>query len=305
MSYPYFENYEESSEYFALNELIQIPLAGSNMKRIGVLLFFLSLLVFAGDMSWVKNVEDLVKDTVKRKVKYKIIHSKKGRNVTKNANLFRKLGAKVRYYGDTGDIRCIIFDGKTVSISTKTFKTPGESEYSIITINNKKIADKYKELYPNDQIIIGDAHEYLLNHYEEFDFIWSSPPCQSHSITNHFLNAQGKKRYPDLKLYEEIILLSTFYKGIWVVENVKPYYKPLIDGQISGRHMFWCNFNITNFKTPIDDIGSMHNKCFTIKGQRASKKSLEERNAVYSPLGLHIWNCAYKQKQVLLTEITR
>jgi DNA (cytosine-5)-methyltransferase 1 len=73
-----------------------------------------------------------------------------------------------------------------------------------------------------------DAHEYLLNHYQRFDFVWSSPPCPSHSKTNFFLNSQGVIRYPDMKLYQEIILLESFFKGKYVVENVRPYYKPLI-----------------------------------------------------------------------------
>ena len=39
-----------------------------------------------------------------------------------------------------------------------------------------KIAKVYKELSPNDEVIIGDAHQYLLENHEKFDFIWSSPP---------------------------------------------------------------------------------------------------------------------------------
>lgn len=179
-----------------------------------------------------------------------------------------------------------------------------EIEVTAVEIN-PEIAGIYRKNYPHDHVIVGDAHQYLLEHHTEFDFIWSSPPCQSHSITNNFLNAQGKKRFPDMKLYEEIIFLKHFFKGLWVVENVKPYYEPLILPQYAGRHSFWCNFNITNFKTPHDDIGSMHNKCFTIKGQLAGKKKQEERNAVYSPLGLHIFECAFKIKQKTVGDFTQ
>lgn len=176
---------------------------------------------------------------------------------------------------------------------------PKEHEVTAIE-NNKEIAKIYQDFFPNDTVIVVDAHQYLLEHYKEFDFIWSSPPCPTHSVCNNFLNAQGKIRYPDMKLYEEIIFLMTWSKCIYVVENVKPYYEPLIKPQYAGRHAFWCNFQITNFKTPIDDIGSMHNKCFTIKGQRAGKRKKTERNAVYAPLGLHIFNCAFKEKQTIL-----
>lgn len=118
-------------------------------------------------------------------------------------------------------------------------------DYDITAIElDESIANIYKKLYPNDTVIVADAHDYLLNHYDEYDFIWASPPCPTHSVTNHFLNAQGVKRYPDMNLYGEIILLQTFFKGKYVIENVKPYYKPLIEAQESGRHLFWSNFKI-------------------------------------------------------------
>lgn len=113
--------------------------------------------------------------------------------------------------------------------------------------NEPKIAAVYKRLYPDDELIVGDAHQYLLDHHEEFDFIWSSPPCQTHSrmakATRHKL-----RRYPDMALYQEILFLQHFYKGGWVVENVKPFYELLIPGKIVGRHVFWSNFEIPGYK---------------------------------------------------------
>lgn len=153
--------------------------------------------------------------------------------------------------------------------------------------NNEQIANIYKDFFPDDTVIVADAHEYLLNHYKEFDFIWSSPPCQSHSRTNYFLNAQGIVRYPDMRLYQEILLLQSFYKGLYCIENVKGYYEPLIKPINIGRHYFWANCQITNKEQPNDDIGKMCGK-----NQKASKKPLTERNAVNSELGLHILNCA-------------
>jgi DNA (cytosine-5)-methyltransferase 1 len=108
---------------------------------------------------------------------------------------------------------------------------------------NADIAAVYQRLHPADTVVVGDAHEYLLAHSSEFDFIWSSPPCQTHSrmakATRHKL-----KRYPDMRLYEEIIFLQNFFRGKWAVENVVPYYNPLIQPtkQI-GRHLFWTNFD--------------------------------------------------------------
>lgn len=109
---------------------------------------------------------------------------------------------------------------------------------------DEELARLYQERFPNDTVIVADAHKYLLDHYQEFDFIWTSPPCPSHSFTNFFLNAQGVVRYPDMRLYEEVILLSTYFKGKYVVENVIPYYEPLIPAKKRGRHLYWTNFNL-------------------------------------------------------------
>lgn len=107
-----------------------------------------------------------------------------------------------------------------------------------------ELARLYQERFPNDKVIVADEHQYLLDHYKEFDFIWSSPPCPTHSVTNHFLNAKGVIRYPDMSLYQEIIFLKTFFDGKYVVENVKPYYLPLIESKKRGRHLYWTNFNL-------------------------------------------------------------
>ena len=109
---------------------------------------------------------------------------------------------------------------------------------------DSEAARLYQERFPNDKVIVADAHQYLLDHYKDFDFIWSSPPCPTHSRTNHFLNAQGVLRYPDMGLYQEIIFLNTFYNGKYVVENVIPYYEPLIPAQKRGRHLYWANFKL-------------------------------------------------------------
>ena len=161
--------------------------------------------------------------------------------------------------------------------------------------NNPQIAKIYQDFFPNDKVIVADAHQFLLKHYKEFDFIWSSPPCQSHSRTNYFLKDMGIIRYPDMRLYEEIIFLKRYFKGKWVVENVISDYDPLIKPRQIGRHYFWSNFNISMIKMPKDDIGKMCGK-----NQKASKKPIEERNMVNPKLGLHIYNCAFVEKQETL-----
>ena len=106
----------------------------------------------------------------------------------------------------------------------------------------------YQERFPNDTVIVADAHQYLLDHYKEFDFIWSSPPCPTHSRARYWsIGANGKNPiYPDMKLYQEILLLEYHFKGKYVLENVIPYYQPLLNPKKRDRHLYWTNFNLPN-----------------------------------------------------------
>lgn len=178
-----------------------------------------------------------------------------------------------------------------------------------------EIAGAYKKQHPNDTVIMADAHQYLLDHCHEFDFIWPSPPCQDNSKmvkgTRHKL-----KRYPDLRLYQEIIYLQHFFKGKWVIENVSPYYEPLIKPTSRiGRHLFWANFDIT------EPENKPHFKNFintgTVKESHELKKWLGIeysgniyygknhdpnqvlRNCVHPEIGLHIFNCAFPELATL------
>tara|TARA_R110002020_G_scaffold242529_2_gene455880 strand:+ start:558 stop:1199 length:642 start_codon:yes stop_codon:yes gene_type:complete len=104
----------------------------------------------------------------------------------------------------------------------------------------------YQERFPNDKVIVADAHQYLLDHYKDFDFIWSSPPCPTHSRARFARRETTETVYPDFKLYEEIVFLQNWFKGGFVVENVIPYYKPLIEAQKRGRHLYWSSFKLPN-----------------------------------------------------------
>jgi DNA (cytosine-5)-methyltransferase 1 len=146
---------------------------------------------------------------------------------------------------------------------------------------NQEIADIYKDLFPNDTVIVADAQQYLLDHYKEFDFIWSSPPCPTHSRARYWGWHNSKPVYPDMSLYQIIIFLQTHFDNKWVVENVKPYYKPLIAGREIGRHIFWSNFIIPYIKHESSDIRKLSGTSF---------KDKLKRNAVDPELGLHILN---------------
>jgi DNA (cytosine-5)-methyltransferase 1 len=114
---------------------------------------------------------------------------------------------------------------------------------------DSECARLYQERFPNDKVIVADAHQYLLDNYKEFDFIWSSPPCPTHSRLVQTNKNKIKMKYPDMKLYEEILFLKHLYKGKFVIENVIPYYEPLIPAQKRHRHLYWTNFNLPNILT--------------------------------------------------------
>ena len=124
-----------------------------------------------------------------------------------------------------------------------------------------ELARLYQERFPNDKVIIEDAHQYLLDHYKEFDFIWSSPPCPTHSRIQTSLKDRDKfiPYYPDMKLYEEILFLEQFFKGKYCVENVIPYYKLLVPGYKRDRHIYWTNFNLPNvLSNRSENIGGLN-----------------------------------------------
>jgi len=114
---------------------------------------------------------------------------------------------------------------------------------------DEELAKLYQERFPNDKVIVADAHQYLLDHYKEYDFIWTSPPCPTHSRLVQSNKNKIKMKYPDMKLYEEILFLKHLYNGKFVVENVIPYYEPLIPSQKRHRHLYWTNFNLPNILT--------------------------------------------------------
>jgi len=113
---------------------------------------------------------------------------------------------------------------------------------------DEELAKLYAKRFPGDTVLVQDAHDYLLHNYSKYDFIWSSPPCPTHSRARYWsIGANGKNPiYPNMKLYEEILLLDYHYKGKYVVENVTPYYEPLLNPKKRNRHLYWTNFNLPN-----------------------------------------------------------
>ena len=192
-------------------------------------------------------------------------------------NLYAGIGGNRKHWGDKHEVTAVEFD--------------------------PAIAAAYKELYPNDTVVVADAHQYLLEHHAEFDFIWSSPPCPTHGQYRYNVGVRAKGYapvFPDMKLYEEIIFLQYYFKGLWAVENVKPYYKPLVEPTaILQRHLIWSNFPISDLKLPPKNIRSKnkisdYDADFDITKTAIKNKRQVLRNCVDPALGLHVFAEAVK-----------
>lgn len=177
-------------------------------------------------------------------------------------NLYAGIGGNRKLWGDNHEITAVEF--------------------------NEEIAEVYKEYFPNDNVVVGDAHQYLLDNFDKFDFIWASPPCTTHTRINKNF---GFKRYADMKLYQEIIFLDTWFNGKYCVENVIPYYKPLIPAQQHHRHLFWCNFKIrtTNKANPPKQINIIAQK--SRRNGKTLKSFIKEDSEVFlaKKLGFENW----------------
>jgi DNA (cytosine-5)-methyltransferase 1 len=191
-------------------------------------------------------------------------------------NLYAGIGGNRKLWGDEHDITAV--------------------EY------REDIAAVYRAHFPIDTVIVGDAHQYLLEHYKEFDYIWSSPPCQTHSRARlwGYRNSEiVEQKYPDMKLYQEILFLQNYFDGGWDVENVKPYYDPLIRPTIElGRHLFWSSHYIKKIDVKEADINRgtsttyKKDHGFDLSGFKINtRKDQIYRNCVHPETGLHILNC--------------
>jgi DNA (cytosine-5)-methyltransferase 1 len=176
-------------------------------------------------------------------------------------------------------------------------------EHQITAVElNPEIAKIYQDFFPNDTVIVADAHEYLLDNISEYDFIWSSVPCQSHSRARYWTSKGGRYSpiYPDMKLWQEIIFLRKFAECLFTVENVIPYYDVFInpDAKIQ-RHLFWSNIpiyepvNLSYQISPFNITGNTITNGFDITGYKLSqRKDQVVRNTMNPEIGLHILNCA-------------
>lgn len=190
-------------------------------------------------------------------------------------NLYAGIGGNRKWWGNDHDVTAVEYD--------------------------EDIANIYKDHFPDDTVIIGDAHQYLIEHYKEFDFIWSSPPCQTHSSFRHNINVRFRgtePKYPDMRLYEEIVFMQHYAGDVkWVIENVKPYYGYLIQPTVVlQRHPIWSNFEIKEKQfakdmirtAQIPDLEKKHG--YDLSKYRLKNKRQVLRNCVTPEVGDYIFN---------------
>lgn len=174
------------------------------------------------------------------------------------------------------------------------------------------IATIYADLFPNDELIVGDAHDYLLKHHDEFDLIWSSPPCQTHSSFRFNIGVRFRgvePKFPDMSLYEEIVFLKYHSTVLWVIENVVPYYEPLIPATRIGRHLYWSNFDLPESVHIVDkirgaqipDLEALHG--YDLSKYKLSNKRQVLRNVVSPQVGLDILKAAEKSLKKVADDV--
>ena len=192
-------------------------------------------------------------------------------------NLFAGLGGNRKFWDDVAKEK-----GVSIEVTAVEF--------------DPEIAKAYKKRYPNDNVIVGDAWDYAAKNYLNFNFIWASPPCQSHSRLNFCNNSRNEatRVLPDFRLYELISYLKTFCKRAFVIENVVPYYEPLIKPSAEiGRHYFWSSFALDETNTPtfrvIKHVKNADFKDFSLDEFKIKNKRQAIRNEVDYEIGKKIF----------------
>jgi len=183
-------------------------------------------------------------------------------------------------------------------------------EHEITAVENvPEIAEIYHKFFPKDKVVIDDAHDYLEKHFNEYDFIWSSPPCPTHSRFNLIQVPQGMKpRYPDMRLYQEIILLKYWFKGKYCIENVITYYQPLVEAVESNNHYFWTNFYFNPLPKSKRGIRRQEHDFrlnrvgFDLSGLKLEKRFEKQitNNCVEPEIGKHIFLEAFREYKTLI-----
>jgi len=83
-------------------------------------------------------------------------------------------------------------------------------EYEYYAVDtDRRILIAHELLNPNSITVCRDAYGFTDEELKGYDFIWASPPCETHSHLN-FYNWNDPKKFkePDMRLYELILRLQ-------------------------------------------------------------------------------------------------
>lgn len=117
---------------------------------------------------------------------------------------------------------------------------PAEWDITAVELD-ERIAAEYARRYPQDQTLVEDAHAFVLERAHQFDAVWTSPPCPTHSRIQRTLVSRFGKTEPDPRLWLEIEHLQQLGRR-YVVENVHTYYAPPIAPDVvTDRHYYWVS----------------------------------------------------------------
>ena len=107
---------------------------------------------------------------------------------------------------------------------------------------DERVAAEYARRYPYDDVAVGDAHAFVISRAHEFDAVWTSPPCPTHSrLAVNVAKRKGVEPEPDPRLWCEVEHLQKL-GGRYVVENVHTYYDPPIAPDVvTRRHYYWTS----------------------------------------------------------------
>ncbi len=118
------------------------------------------------------------------------------------------------------------------------------------------LAEEYKKRFPNSNVLIGDAYNYISLMHDQYDVIFATPPCQSRSRLTSINSRQHNKPEEDLRVFELIEFLEDNFAGNWIIENVISNIIPKVNPSLKiGRHHIWSNIPLRGYiKVPKPDF---------------------------------------------------
>jgi DNA (cytosine-5)-methyltransferase 1 len=139
-----------------------------------------------------------------------------------------------------------------------------------------------KSGYPAGELIQGDVLEYLedVDFLRTFDLIHASPPCQTHSRTQHLRDAQGKGT-------TKVDLIPQTREAL--EESGVPFVLENVEGAPLTVDLLLCG-SMFPFLSVMDDTGKrwlQRHRIFELHGVTIDQPKHDHRGAGIRPLGVY------------------